>query len=104
MMGWQAPWYSVPEQSLDSLVAGRAFGLKACYLRRGDRVFETYWTTGRGGHTSQAVTTTTWEPPNPPATGTAATDLSVDRVLSRLVTAGWATVWSPRLSAVRGAS
>ena len=47
-MGWQAPWYSVPEGSLDSLVAGRAFGMKACYLRQGDRVFETYWTTGRG--------------------------------------------------------
>ncbi|SCF04273.1 Predicted dithiol-disulfide oxidoreductase, DUF899 family [Micromonospora coriariae] len=47
-MGWQAPWYSVPAQSLDPLVAGRAFGMKACYLRQGDRVFETYWTTGRG--------------------------------------------------------
>ncbi|MFE9692745.1 DUF899 family protein [Micromonospora sp. NPDC005806] len=47
-MGWQAPWYSVPAESLDSLVAGRAFGMKACYLRQGDRVFETYWTTGRG--------------------------------------------------------
>jgi predicted dithiol-disulfide oxidoreductase (DUF899 family) len=47
-MGWQAPWYSVPAESLDSLLAGRAFGMKACYLRQGDRVFETYWTTGRG--------------------------------------------------------
>ncbi|GAA2357808.1 DUF899 family protein [Dactylosporangium salmoneum] len=47
-MGWRAPWYSVPAESLDALVAGRAFGMKACYLRRGDRVFETYWTTGRG--------------------------------------------------------
>jgi len=47
-MGWQAPWYSVPAQSVHSLVAGRAFGMKACYLRRGERVFETYWTTGRG--------------------------------------------------------
>jgi predicted dithiol-disulfide oxidoreductase (DUF899 family) len=47
-MGWEAPWYSVPGESLDSLVAGRAFGMKACYLRQGDRVFETYWTTGRG--------------------------------------------------------
>src|SRR4051812_887662 len=47
-MGWQAPWYSVPAQSLDRLVAGRAFGMKACYLRQGERVFETYWTTGRG--------------------------------------------------------
>ena len=47
-MGWSAPWYSVPAASLDDLVAGRAFGMKACYLRQGDRVFETYWTTGRG--------------------------------------------------------
>jgi predicted dithiol-disulfide oxidoreductase (DUF899 family) len=47
-MGWQAPWYSVPTESLDALIAGRAFGMKACYLRQGDRVFETYWTTGRG--------------------------------------------------------
>ncbi len=47
-MGWEMPWYSVPAESLDSLVAGRAFGMKACYLRQGDRVFETYWTTGRG--------------------------------------------------------
>jgi predicted dithiol-disulfide oxidoreductase (DUF899 family) len=47
-MGWEVPWYSVPSESLESLVAGRAFGMKACYLRQGDRVFETYWTTGRG--------------------------------------------------------
>jgi predicted dithiol-disulfide oxidoreductase (DUF899 family) len=47
-MGWQAPWYSVPEESVAPLVAGREFGMKACYLRQGDRVFETYWTSGRG--------------------------------------------------------
>ncbi|MGN9808902.1 DUF899 family protein [Micromonospora sp. BQ11] len=47
-MGWQMPWYSVPRESLDRLVAGRHFGMKCCYLREGDRVFETYWTTGRG--------------------------------------------------------
>ncbi|MEV6108654.1 DUF899 family protein [Streptomyces sp. NPDC051940] len=47
-MGWELPWYSVPEESLEGLVAGRHFGMKACYLRDGDRVFETYWTTGRG--------------------------------------------------------
>ncbi|HEX5597755.1 MAG TPA: DUF899 domain-containing protein [Micromonosporaceae bacterium] len=47
-MGWQMPWYSVPQESLDRLVAGRHFGMKCCYLRNGDRVFETYWTTGRG--------------------------------------------------------
>jgi predicted dithiol-disulfide oxidoreductase (DUF899 family) len=47
-MGWDTPWYSVPDESRDALVAGRAFGMKACYLRQDDRVFETYWTTGRG--------------------------------------------------------
>jgi len=47
-MNWTAPWYSVPAESVGSLLAGREFGMKACYLRDGDRVFETYWTTGRG--------------------------------------------------------
>jgi predicted dithiol-disulfide oxidoreductase (DUF899 family) len=47
-MGWEMPWYSVPAESVDRLVAGRHFGMKCCYLRVGDRVFETYWTTGRG--------------------------------------------------------
>jgi predicted dithiol-disulfide oxidoreductase (DUF899 family) len=42
-MGWEVPWYSVP-----ALLAGRHFGMKVAYLRDGDRVFETYWTTGRG--------------------------------------------------------
>jgi predicted dithiol-disulfide oxidoreductase (DUF899 family) len=47
-MGWEMPWYSVPAESHDRLLAGRHFGMKACYLRDGDRVYETYWTTGRG--------------------------------------------------------
>ncbi|WBB77606.1 DUF899 family protein [Micromonospora sp. WMMD882] len=47
-MGWELPWYSVPPESVDRLVAGRHFGMKCCYLRDGDRVFETYWTTARG--------------------------------------------------------
>jgi predicted dithiol-disulfide oxidoreductase (DUF899 family) len=47
-MGWEMPWYSVPEESLDRIAPGGHFGMKACYLRDGDRVFETYWTTGRG--------------------------------------------------------
>jgi predicted dithiol-disulfide oxidoreductase (DUF899 family) len=48
-MGWDMPWYSA-EASLDTLLAGRQIGLfhLVCYLREGDRVFETYWTTGRG--------------------------------------------------------
>ena len=47
-MGWTVPWYSVPPESVDRLVAGRFFGILACYLHTGDRVYETYWTTGRG--------------------------------------------------------
>jgi predicted dithiol-disulfide oxidoreductase (DUF899 family) len=47
-MGWDVPWYSARD-SLDALRAGRtAPFLLVCYLRDGDRVFETYWTTGRG--------------------------------------------------------
>ena len=47
-MGWEMPWYSVPASSVDALIAGRDFGMLVCYLRDGDRVFETSWTTGRG--------------------------------------------------------
>jgi predicted dithiol-disulfide oxidoreductase (DUF899 family) len=47
-MGWTVPWYSVPQESVDALIAGRHFGMLVSYLRDGDRVFETYWTTGRG--------------------------------------------------------
>lgn len=47
-MGWELPWYSVPDGSRERLLAGRHFGMKVSYLRDGDRVFETYWTTGRG--------------------------------------------------------
>ena len=48
-MGWQMPWYSA-EASLDALLVGRQPGMMhlVCYLRDGDRVFETYWTTLRG--------------------------------------------------------
>ncbi|WP_408010030.1 DUF899 family protein [Pseudalkalibacillus sp. A8] len=46
-MGWDVPWYSVQDSAAD-LLAGRRFGLLVCYLRHGDRVFETYWTTRRG--------------------------------------------------------
>jgi predicted dithiol-disulfide oxidoreductase (DUF899 family) len=48
-MGWDMPWYSA-EPSLDTLLVGRQAGLfhLVCYLRDGDRVFETYWTTRRG--------------------------------------------------------
>ena len=50
-LGWEMPFYSVPEASRDALIAGRHFGMNVCYLRDGDRVFETYWTTGRGNET-----------------------------------------------------
>jgi len=48
-MGWTIPWYSA-QGSLDTLLAGRPSGTMylVCYLRDGDRVFETYWTTRRG--------------------------------------------------------
>ena len=48
-MGWTMPWYSAQE-SLETLLAGRRIGRfhLVCYLRDGDRVFETYWTNGRG--------------------------------------------------------
>ncbi len=48
-MGWDVPWYSALA-SRDALLVGRQVGLfhLVCYLRDGDRVFETYWTTRRG--------------------------------------------------------
>ena len=58
-MGWEMPWYSA-QDSLDALLVGRlrvpdrpigvsaAFFHLVCYLRDGDRVFETYWTNRRG--------------------------------------------------------
>ena len=45
-MGWEVPWYSAKD-SADALLAGRWFGMQVCYLRHGDRVFETYWSSGR---------------------------------------------------------
>jgi predicted dithiol-disulfide oxidoreductase (DUF899 family) len=49
-MGWDVPWYSA-QDSADALLAGRWFGMQVCYLRDGDRVFETYWTSGRAAET-----------------------------------------------------
>ncbi|WP_232667627.1 DUF899 family protein [Pseudonocardia sp. TRM90224] len=45
-MGYPAPWFSVPPDSVAKLVPH--FGILASYLRDGDRVFETWWTTARG--------------------------------------------------------
>ncbi|WP_152361880.1 DUF899 family protein [Microlunatus speluncae] len=48
-MDWKMPWYSALP-SLDQLLVGRRNGMMhvVCYLRDGDRVFETYWTAARG--------------------------------------------------------
>ena len=48
-MGWDVPWYSA-QDSAEALLAGRPVNMfyLVCYLRHGDRVFETYWTRGRG--------------------------------------------------------
>lgn len=49
-MGWETPWYAIPDASLDTLLAGRKPRMMylVCYVRRGSEVFETYWTTRRG--------------------------------------------------------
>lgn len=45
-LGYRLPWWSARDSEV---VAGREFGFFACFLRDDDgRVFETYWTTGRG--------------------------------------------------------
>ena len=51
-MGWETPWY-LAQVSLDTLLVGREQGLfhLVCYLREGERVFETYWTKRRGAET-----------------------------------------------------
>lgn len=49
-MNWNVPWYSAEQASLEKLLVGRHVGMMhiVCYVREGDRVFETYWTTMRG--------------------------------------------------------
>jgi predicted dithiol-disulfide oxidoreductase (DUF899 family) len=48
-MGWDVLWYSA-QDSAEALLAGRRINMfyLVCYLRQDDRVFETYWTNGRG--------------------------------------------------------
>jgi predicted dithiol-disulfide oxidoreductase (DUF899 family) len=48
-MGWEMPWYSALG-SLETLLVGRRVGRMhiVCYLRRGSKIFETYWTIARG--------------------------------------------------------
>jgi predicted dithiol-disulfide oxidoreductase (DUF899 family) len=53
-MEWDAPWYSARDNA-EALLAGRGFGAQVCYLRDGDRVFETYWTTGRAAEVMAPV-------------------------------------------------
>ncbi|MBU3866905.1 DUF899 domain-containing protein [Streptomyces sp. 4503] len=52
-MGWEVPWYSALPSN-DELLVGRHVGMThlVCYLRDGDRVYETYWTTLRGVETT----------------------------------------------------
>lgn len=49
-MGWEMPHYAAPRETLETLLADRRIGMMhlVCYLRRGDKVFETYWTWRRG--------------------------------------------------------
>ena len=46
-MGWTMPWYSARDAE-QALLGDRGFGGYACYFRHGDRVFQTYWSGGRG--------------------------------------------------------
>jgi predicted dithiol-disulfide oxidoreductase (DUF899 family) len=54
-MGWDMAWYSA-EDSLETLLVGRRIGQMylISYLRDGDRVYETYWTTFRGVEAMEA--------------------------------------------------
>ncbi|HZU45238.1 MAG TPA: DUF899 family protein, partial [Terriglobales bacterium] len=49
-MGWEMPWYSALDSLGVLLVPPKRPGRMhiVCYLRQGDKVFETYWTTIRG--------------------------------------------------------
>lgn len=48
-MGWDVPWYSAHDAA-DTLLGDRQRSPAplVCYLRNGNKVFETYWTSGRG--------------------------------------------------------
>lgn len=47
----EMPWYHL-SPAADAMLGGRGMGQFVAYLRSGDRVFETYWTTGRGAEAS----------------------------------------------------
>ena len=48
-MGWEMPWYSAEDSARRAARRTPRRHAVVCYLRNGDRVFETYWTTRRGG-------------------------------------------------------
>lgn len=56
-MGWTVPWYSGSTAFADDCGAGRGFGISV-FLRDGERVYRTYFTTGRGGEF--VMTTLRW--------------------------------------------
>ncbi|MGH3759201.1 DUF899 domain-containing protein [Actinophytocola sp.] len=47
-MGWTVPWYTGTQEFADDCGSGRGFGISV-FLRDGERVYRTYFTTGRGG-------------------------------------------------------
>lgn len=49
-MGYPFPWYS-SRHSDPALADGRGYGFIACFVRDGDDVYETYWSTDRGVET-----------------------------------------------------
>jgi predicted dithiol-disulfide oxidoreductase (DUF899 family) len=53
-MGWTVPWFTASTGFTEDCGAGRGFGISV-FLRDGDRVYRTYFTTGRG---ADAVNTT----------------------------------------------
>ena len=60
-MDYRTPWYSAHD-SLDTLLVGRDTDRRfylVCYVRDDDRVFETYWTAGRGAR-CWTTTTRSW--------------------------------------------
>jgi predicted dithiol-disulfide oxidoreductase (DUF899 family) len=47
-MGWQVPWYAVRDSAFDEACGlGGGFGLSV-FLRQGDAVYRSYFTTARG--------------------------------------------------------
>jgi predicted dithiol-disulfide oxidoreductase (DUF899 family) len=46
-MGWSVPWFTASTEFTEDCGAGRGFGISV-FLRAGDRVCRTYFTTGRG--------------------------------------------------------